>query len=117
MPWRQIQFRGFPPREYTSTAPNLILSVLGQIANPRECLVATPVHNLQVSDLESRYREVWDLEFNVNWVLLVLVSVRRFDCWQLEFGVHHVLSSIMVFVYLWPGNDLIDHLNAPFSGT
>lgn len=42
----------------------IIVPVLCDISNPRQCLVSTLLHDFEVSHLNSRYSEIWDLEFD-----------------------------------------------------
>lgn len=72
----------------------MVVTVLGEVPDPGESLVAALVDYLQISDLESRDREVGDFELDVDGVLLVFVAVGRFDCGQLELSIHHVLSGL-----------------------
>ena len=57
----------------------VIVTVLGDVAHPRKRLVATLLDDLEVPDLNTRYGEVRDLEFDSDRCALVerLVLCRR----------------------------------------
>ena len=83
---------------------NLIISILSQVLHPWRGLVPTPVNNLQIPNLESRHCEKGNFELYVDRHFLVVVSLGRLDCGQLELCIQHVL--------LVPGK----LLNGPFQG-
>ena len=77
---------------FQSIGSNVIASILCQISNPRESFISWFICHLQISPLESWYSEVRDLKFNIDGHFLVLLSIRRFNCWKFEFSCHYVLS-------------------------
>ena len=71
----------------------MILSVLGQIFDPRGGLVSRAVHDLEVPHLEARDGEEGDLEVDVDGLLLVEVALGGLDGGQLEICTQNVFSE------------------------
>ena len=76
-----------------SACSHVILPIFSQISHPREGLVSTFIHDLQVTHLEPTNREIWNFKLYVYRILLIFVSVRRLYRWQLELSVHYVLTK------------------------
>ena len=70
-------------------SPQLIVSILRDIADPRQRLVSRLLDNLQVSHLDSRCGEVGDLEPDLNGRLPVLDVA--LDAGEGEVGAHEIL--------------------------
>lgn len=70
---------------------NLVVSVLCYVSHPRECLVATLLHDFQVSDLNAADCEVGNLELNLDWHLGVFLSLFTFNAWESELCSHQEL--------------------------
>ena len=65
---------------YESQIP-VVISVLCDISNPWKCLISTLFDNLEVSNLDPRYSEIWYLEFHCYWctlfVFILWIQIRQ----------------------------------------
>lgn len=76
----------------------LVLPVCSQVLNPWGRFITRPIHNLQVSNLEAWYCEVWNLKLHVYWLFSEFLPVRRNDGWQFELGIQQKLSILQWFI-------------------
>ena len=59
---------------FSSLHSNLIISVLGYVANPRQSLIPTFVNNFEISNLNARNGEVRNFELDLDWHSRIFLS-------------------------------------------
>lgn len=69
----------------------LVVSVLGNVSNPRQGLVATLLHDLEVSHLDATDGEVGDLKLELDRNVGVFLPLLVLNRWEPKCGSHHVL--------------------------
>lgn len=69
----------------------LVVSILGNIPNPRESLIAALLNYLQVANLDSRSGEIWNLKFYTNGRFSFLIF--SFNTWKSKVSSHQVFFS------------------------
>lgn len=74
-----------------SLGPELVISVLSDVTDPWQGLVAALLDDLQVAHLDARGSEVGDLELDADWGLALLVLCLHAG--QAEVGSHQVFLA------------------------
>ena len=69
----------------------LVISIGSNISNPRQRLVATLFNNLEITYLNATNGKVWNLKLELNWDILVFLSLLVLNRWEAERSPHHVL--------------------------
>ena len=90
-------------KERVSCHSNLIVTILSDVANPRQSLITTFFLNLKVSYLDATDCEVGNFELKLDRHSWILLSLLCFDTWETELCSHHV------FFAPWELLDAPDH--------
>lgn len=72
---------------------NLIVTVLSDVANPWQSLIATLFLNLKVSYLDATDSEVGNFELELDRHSRILLSLLCLDAGETELRPHHVLLA------------------------
>ncbi len=64
-----------------SAHSNLVFSIGCQVLHPRWGFIPWSLHYLQISNLESWNREIWNFKLHIDRLLSEFLTIRRNNCW------------------------------------